>query len=77
MSERFAFDTTRRGVVDNCCRRPHLWYLRGVTNKMGVCLLLRLLVGLRGVLHPRHVAVFTVNFIRPPTVGVAIWIARV
>lgn len=25
-----------------------------------------------GVRHPRHVAVFTANFMRPPTVGVAI-----
>lgn len=44
---------------------------------MGKCLLLRLLVGFRGVLHPKQVAVFTANFISPPTVGVAIWIARV
>ena len=77
MSEQLAFDTTRRGVVDNCCRQPHLWYLRGMANKMGVRLLLRLLFGVRGVLHPRQVAVFTVNFISPPTVGVAIWIDRV
>lgn len=40
-------------------------------------LLFKLLVGLRGVLHPRHVAVFTANFIRPPTEGVAICIVRV
>jgi len=26
-----------------------------------------------GVLHPKHVTVFTANFIRPPIVGVAIW----
>ena len=31
----------------------------------------------KGVLHPRHVTVFTANFIKPPTVGVAIWILRV
>ena len=36
-----------------------------------------LLLDLSGVLHPRHVAVFTANFISPPTVGVAIWIVRV
>lgn len=38
---------------------------------------LMLLFARRGVLHPRHVTVFTANFIRPPTDGVAIWIVRV
>jgi hypothetical protein len=31
----------------------------------------------RGVLHPIHVAVLTVNFIRPPMVGVEIFTVRV
>ena len=38
---------------------------------------LTLLLARRGVLQPRQVTVFTANLIRPPTVGVAIWIARV
>ena len=31
----------------------------------------------KGVLQPKQVTVFTANFIKPPTVGVAIWIVRV
>jgi hypothetical protein len=40
-------------------------------------LLLTLFVDLSTVLHPRHVVVLTANFIRPPTVGVAICIVLV
>ena len=39
--------------------------------------LLTLLFARRGVLHPKHVTVFTANFMSPPTVGVAIWIVLV
>jgi hypothetical protein len=38
---------------------------------------LTLLFARSGVLHPKHVTVFTANFISPPTVGVAIWIVLV
>jgi hypothetical protein len=48
-----------------------------MTKTMSVHSLLRLLVGFNGVLHPKQVAVFTANFMSPPTVGVAIWIVRV
>ena len=34
--------------------------------------LLTLLFARRGVLQPKHVTVFTANFMSPPTVGVAI-----
>jgi hypothetical protein len=34
--------------------------------------LLTLLFSRRGVLRPKHVTVFTANFMSPPTVGVAI-----
>jgi hypothetical protein len=33
---------------------------------------LTLLFARSGVLHPKHVTVFTANFMSPPTVGVAI-----
>ena len=38
---------------------------------------LTLLLARKGVLQPRQVVVLTVNFISPPTVGVAIWMVRV
>jgi len=40
-------------------------------------ILLMLLFAFNGVLQPKQVTVFTANFIRPPTVGVAIEIVRV
>lgn len=36
-----------------------------------------LLFARSGVLHPKHVTVFTANFMSPPTVGVAIWMVLV
>ena len=38
---------------------------------------LTLLFARSGVLHPKHVTVFTANFMSPPTVGVAIWMVLV
>lgn len=40
-------------------------------------LLLTLLFARKGVLHPKQVTVLTANFIKPPTVGVAICIVLV
>jgi hypothetical protein len=61
---------TLHHLVKTVHMRAHLRSRRNYT-------LLTLLFALRGVLHPMHVTVLTANFIKPPTVGVAICILLV
>lgn len=61
---------TYRPIYNACSARAYQ------TNKV-TSLLGTLLLGFSCVLQPMHVTVFTANFIRPPTVGVAICIVLV
>ena len=67
-------------MVDNYCKPLRLEVIiLEATNGMIIYENepLILFVDFKVVLQPRHVTVLTANFIRPPTVGVAIWIVLV
>jgi hypothetical protein len=73
-----AFDIFHRFVDDSYCIPHRLTEVSMATDtirKRGVPG--TLLLGRSAVLQPRHVTVFTANFMSPPTVGVAIEMARV
>ena len=66
-------DIALRAVVDSFDIQLPLWKVlnqpefRPAENTHNIPLFV-----FNGVLHPKHVTVFTANFIRPPIVGVAI-----
>ena len=72
------FDKVLQVVAGSCYRPLHLYRMVNfIHSNPRTDSLVTLLFVRRGVLHPIHVTVFTANFIRPPTLGVAICMALV